>query len=106
MPLNAVGPAALQAGSLKDMAGVWGSGEQVQCVHPGAGCIAGREAVSVWLGAGLVAMVPVECACVCVWQGRMVGDEETQKGERGWVYMVPDYIPARHPPLQSINNSN
>lgn len=37
---------AFQSGSLRDMAAVWGKGEHVQCVHPGAGCIAGRDAVS------------------------------------------------------------
>lgn len=40
------------------MAAAWGAGEHVQCVHPGAGCIAGREAVlqswRVILGAGRV----------------------------------------------------
>ena len=33
--------AAMQA-----MSDIWGSGEHVQCIHPAAGCIAGRENVS------------------------------------------------------------
>ena len=29
----------------QDMCSVWGSGEHVQCIHPMAGCIAGRQDV-------------------------------------------------------------
>ena len=39
-------PTHTQSGSLAAMADIWGAGEHVQCVHPGAGCIAGRQAVS------------------------------------------------------------
>ena len=37
--------AAFQSGSLRDMGEAWGKGEHVQCIHPLAGCIAGRGAV-------------------------------------------------------------
>eukprot|EP00887_Chlorella_sp_A99_P002915 scaffold6.g2915.t1 len=37
--------AAFASGSLPAMAEMWGKGEHVQCIHPGAGCIAGRAAV-------------------------------------------------------------
>ena len=29
----------------QDMSAVWGNGEHVQCIHPMAGCIAGRQDV-------------------------------------------------------------
>lgn len=32
--------------SLQAMSEIWGSGEHVQCIHPAAGCIAGRDNVS------------------------------------------------------------
>ena len=35
----------LQSGSVAAMSEVWGKGEHVQCIHPLAGCIAGRQAV-------------------------------------------------------------
>ena len=31
---------------MQAMSEIWGSGEHVQCIHPAAGCIAGRESVS------------------------------------------------------------
>jgi len=37
--------AAFQSGSLKDMSAIWGAGAHVQCIHPAAGCIAGRQSV-------------------------------------------------------------
>ncbi len=37
---------AFESGSLKAMTAVWGTGDHVQCIHPLAGCIAGRQAVS------------------------------------------------------------
>lgn len=36
---------AFQAANAQAMADVWGYGEHVQCIHPLAGCIAGRQAV-------------------------------------------------------------
>ncbi|KAF8072408.1 pip [Scenedesmus sp. PABB004] len=36
---------AFASGSMKEMQTVWGSGEHVQCIHPGAACIAGRDLV-------------------------------------------------------------
>lgn len=37
--------AAFTSGNLPGMASIWGKGEQVQCIHPGSACIAGREGV-------------------------------------------------------------
>jgi len=37
--------AAFMSGSLKDMSAIWGKGEHIQCIHPVAGCIAGRQNV-------------------------------------------------------------
>lgn len=37
--------AAFISGSQSAMAAVWGVGEHVQCIHPAAGCIAGRDTV-------------------------------------------------------------
>jgi len=36
---------AFQSSDLKAMSEIWGQGNHVQCVHPSAGCIAGREEV-------------------------------------------------------------
>lgn len=37
--------AAFRSGSASAMAAAWGDGDHVQVIHPGGGCIAGREAV-------------------------------------------------------------
>ena len=37
--------AAFRSGSASAMAAAWGHGDHVQVIHPGGGCIAGREAV-------------------------------------------------------------
>jgi hypothetical protein len=37
--------AAFQSGSIQAMADAWGTGDHVQCIHPLAGCIAGRASV-------------------------------------------------------------
>lgn len=34
--------------SMQAMSEIWGSGEHVQCIHPAAGCIAGRDNVSMY----------------------------------------------------------
>jgi len=36
---------AFQTGNLKAMSEIWGTGEHIQCVHPGSACIAGRTSV-------------------------------------------------------------
>lgn len=36
---------AFSSGNLSAMSSVWGTGEHVQCIHPAAGCIAGRASV-------------------------------------------------------------
>ena len=38
--------AAVNVAAVQAMSDVWGRGEHVQCIHPAAGCIAGRENVS------------------------------------------------------------
>jgi ketosteroid isomerase-like protein len=37
--------AAFTSGSLSMMSATWGRGDHVQCIHPAAGCIAGRDDV-------------------------------------------------------------
>mmetsp|Transcript_2487 Transcript_2487/g.8535 ORF Transcript_2487/g.8535 Transcript_2487/m.8535 type:complete len:233 (-) Transcript_2487:22-720(-) len=36
---------AFREGSIREMRGIWGKGEYVQCIHPGAQCIAGSDSV-------------------------------------------------------------
>lgn len=36
---------AFRSGNLAAMAAIWGRGDHVQCIHPAAGCIAGRDSV-------------------------------------------------------------
>ena len=38
------------------MSDIWGRGEHVQCIHPAAGCIAGRENVSTALVDGALSL--------------------------------------------------
>ena len=52
----------LQSGSVAAMSEVWGKGEHVQCIHPLAGCIAGRQAVRALL-APLALRDTGCCAC-------------------------------------------
>ena len=42
---NAAFYRAFEAMNFNDMEQVWGFGDHVQCIHPGTGCIAGREDV-------------------------------------------------------------
>ncbi len=36
---------AFRSGSIKKMKAIWGAGEHVQCLHPGAACIGGSDSV-------------------------------------------------------------